>query len=45
VVTSASDGIARVWNDKGDIICVLKTNSMLMASKWSKDGQYIASGG
>lgn len=38
VVTSASDGVARVWNDKGEIKCIFKSNNMILASKWSKDG-------
>jgi hypothetical protein len=25
-VTSASDGVARVWNDKGDIKCIFRPN-------------------
>ena len=56
-MTSASDGVARVWNDKGDIRCIFKTNTsdifiskdllvlMKLVSKWSRDGQFIASGG
>jgi WD40 repeat protein len=47
-VTSASDGIARVWSLNGDLMNVYKANDneqMLLASKWNKDGTYIASGG
>lgn len=44
-MTSASDGVARVWNDKGEVKCIFKANNMLLASKWSKDNQFIASGG
>jgi WD40 repeat protein len=44
-VTSASDGVARVWNDKGEIKCMFKATNMLLASKWNKDSTYIASGG
>lgn len=45
VVTSASDGFARVWSDKGELKSVFKYNNMLLASKWNKDSQLIASGG
>mmetsp|Transcript_42051 Transcript_42051/g.40319 ORF Transcript_42051/g.40319 Transcript_42051/m.40319 type:complete len:88 (+) Transcript_42051:866-1129(+) len=56
VVTSASDGVARVWNDRGDIQCIYRAgqdylmsmgviNNLSLASKWNKEGQLIASGG
>lgn len=45
MVTSASDGYARVWNDKGELKCIFKSNNLLMASKWNKDSSLIASGG
>jgi hypothetical protein len=45
VVTSASDGFARVWSDKGEIKSIFNYNSMVMVSKWNKDSSLIASGG
>lgn len=45
VVTSASDGIARVWSDKGELKAFFKSNNMLMSSKWNRDSTLIASGG
>ena len=45
VVTSASDGYARVWSDKGELKSIFKSNNMLLASKWNKDSTLIASGG
>ena len=45
MVTSASDGFARVWNDKGELKNLFKYNNMLMASKWNRDSTLIASGG
>lgn len=44
-MTSASDGLARVWNDKGELKAIFKSNNMLMASKWNRDSTLIASGG
>ena len=45
MVTSASDGLARVWSDKGEIKSIFNCNNMVMVSKWNKDGSLIASGG
>ena len=45
VVTSASDGLARVWSDKGEIKSIFNYNSMVMVSKWNKESSLIASGG
>lgn len=45
MVTSASDGFARVWSDKGELKSIFKQNNMLMTSKWNKDSSLIASGG
>jgi hypothetical protein len=45
VVTSASDGYARVWSDKGELKAIYKYNNMLLASKWNRDSSLIASGG
>ena len=45
MVTSASDGLARVWTDKGEIRSIFNCNNMVMVSKWNKDGSLIASGG
>jgi hypothetical protein len=44
-VTSASDGLARVWSDKGEMKSIMNYNAMVMVSKWNKDSSLIASGG
>lgn len=44
-MTSASDGLARVWSDKGEIKSIFNCNSMVLVSKWNKDGSLIASAG
>jgi WD40 repeat protein len=44
-VTSASDGLARVWSDKGEIKSIFNCNKMVMVSKWNRDGSMIASAG
>ena len=44
-MTSASDGFARVWSDKGEIKSVFNCNNMVLVSKWNRDGTIIASGG
>ena len=45
MVTSASDGYARVWSEKGELKAIFKQNNMLMVSKWNRDSTFIASGG
>lgn len=45
MVSSASDGLARVWTDKGEIKSIFNCNGMVMVSKWNKDGSLIASAG
>jgi WD40 repeat protein len=36
LVTGASDGIARVWNEKGQVSSILKDHSnIIFASKWN----------
>lgn len=43
-MTSASDGLARVWSDKGELKSVFNCSTeMVMVSKWNKDGTLIAS--
>jgi len=45
VVTSASDGLSRVWSDQGEIKSIFNCNNIVMVSKWNKDGSLIASAG
>lgn len=44
-MTSASDGVARVWNDRGELTGIFNCNtgSSVMVSKWNKDSNLIAS--
>jgi hypothetical protein len=44
-VTSASDGLARVWSDTGEMKSLFNCKNMVMVSKWNKDGSLIASAG
>jgi len=45
LATGSYDGLARVWNDKGEIKQVLnKHKGPIFSLKWNKRGDYILSG-
>lgn len=45
-VTIANDGLARLWNDKGEVVNFFKGhNGILFSAKWNKQGTAIVTGG
>ena len=45
ILTSAYDNIARVWDIKGDLKGLIKSENALMTASWNKSDTLIGSGG
>ena len=46
MVTSSVDSIARLWDDSGTLLKAMKDHKdMVMAAKWNREGNIIATAG